>query len=54
MKKFCKNLEMSIKPGIKYFFAFLKEKKKTIIRLVGKTIIFICKTIIELLIDNLF
>ena len=54
MKKFCKIFETFVKPGISNIFAILKEKKKTIIRLVGKFVIFICKTIIELLIDNLF
>lgn len=54
MKKFCRKVEVFFKSGIKKVVAFCRENKKSIVRLVGKFVIYVCKTIIELFFDNLF
>ena len=54
MKRFCRKVKVFFKSGIKTVVAFCRSNKKSIIRLVGKFVIYVCKTIIELLLDNLF
>jgi hypothetical protein len=53
MRKFCRKVKVFFKSGIKTVVAFCRKYKKTIIRLVGKFVIYVCKTIIELFLDNL-
>lgn len=53
MKEFCRKVKVFFKSGIESVIAFCKKNKKTIIRLVGKLVIYICKTIIELFLDDL-
>lgn len=54
MKAFCKNVKVFFKSGIDSVVAFCRKNKKAIIRLVGKLVIYICKTIIELFLDGRF
>lgn len=54
MKEFCRKVKEFFKSGIKKIVEFCKENKKSIIKLVGKFVIYACKTIIELILDNLF
>ena len=54
MKKFCRKVKVFFKSGIKSAVAFCRKNKKTIARLVGKFVIHVCKTVIELFLDNLF
>lgn len=53
MREFCRKVKVFFKSGIESVVAFCKKNKKTIIRLVGKLVIYICKTVIELFLDNL-
>lgn len=53
MRKFCRKVKVFFKSGIESVIAFCKKNKKTIIRLVGKLVIYICKTVIELFLDGL-
>lgn len=53
MREFCRKVKVFFKSGIESVVAFCKKNKKTIIRLVGKLVIYICKTVIELLLDDL-
>lgn len=53
MREFCRKVKVFFKSGIESVIAFCKENKKTIIRLVGKLVIYICKTVIELFLDDL-
>jgi len=53
MKEFCRKVKVFFKSGIESVIAFCKKNKKTIIRLVGKLVIYICKTVIELFLDDL-
>lgn len=53
MIEFCRKVKVFFKSGIESVVAFCKKNKKTIIRLVGKLVIYICKTVIELLLDDL-
>ena len=54
MKEFCRKVKVFFKYGIKKVVVFCKENKKSIIRLLGKLVVYICKTIIESILDNLF
>lgn len=54
MKKFCVKVKEFFKSGIRRVTAFCKKNKKAIIRLAGKIVIYICKTIIETFIDSKF
>lgn len=54
MIQFCRRVKAFFKSGISSVFAFCKQNKKSIIRLVGKFVIYVCKTVIELFLDNLF
>ncbi len=54
MREFCRKVKVFFKSGIESVIAFCKKNKKTIIRLVGKLVIYICKTVIELFLDDLF
>ena len=54
MKAFCKKVKAFFKSGIGKIFAFCKKNNKTIIRLLGKLVIYVCKTIIELFLDSRF
>ncbi len=54
MKKFCKKVKEFFKSGIKRLTAFCEKNKKAIFRLAGKIVIYICKTIIEKIIDSIF
>ena len=54
MRQFCRRVKACFKSGISSVFAFCKQNKKSIIRLVGKFVIYVCKTVIELFLDNLF
>ncbi len=53
MKKFCRKVKAFFKFGIKKVVAFCRKNKDTILRLVGKFVIYVCKTIIEFILDNL-
>lgn len=53
MRKFCRKVKVFFKSGIESVIAFCKKNKITIIRLVGKLVIYICKTVIELFLDDL-
>lgn len=53
MREFCRKVKVFFKSGIESVIAFCKKNKKTIIRLVGKLVIYICKTVIELFLDDL-
>lgn len=53
MREFCGKVKVFFKSGIESVIAFCKKNKKTIIRLVGKLVIYICKTVIELFLDDL-
>lgn len=53
MREFCRKVKVFFKSGIEAVIAFCKKNKKTIIRLVGKLVIYICKTVIELFLDDL-
>ena len=53
MRAFCRKVKVFFKSGIETVSAFCKKNKKTIIRLVGKLVIYICKTVIELFLDDL-
>lgn len=52
MRTFCKKVKVFFKSGIDRLVAFCRENKKAIIRLVGKLVIYVCKTIIELFLDG--
>lgn len=54
MRKFCGKVKVFFKSGIESVIAFCKKNKKKIIKLVGKLVIYICKTVIELFLDDLF
>ena len=54
MKEFCRKVKEFFKSGVKSVVAFCKKNKSTIVRLVGKFVIYICKTGIELFLDDLF
>lgn len=54
MKEFCRKVKVFFTSGIDKVVVFCTRNKKTIIRLVGKFVIYICKTIIELFLDNFF
>ena len=54
MRKFCGKVKAFFKSGIESVIAFCKKNKKKIIKLVGKLVIYICKTVIELFLDDLF
>ena len=53
MREFCRKVKVFFKSGIESVIAFCKKNKKTIIRLIGKLVIYICKTVIELFLDDL-
>jgi hypothetical protein len=53
MREFCRKVKVFFKSGIESVIAFCRKNKKTIIRLVGKLVIYICKTVIELFLDDL-
>ena len=53
MKEFCRKVKAFFKSGIKSVAAFCRKNKKAIVRLVGKFVIYVCKTIIELYLDNM-
>lgn len=54
MKQFCRRVKEFFKSGINSVIAFCKQNKKSIIRLVGKFVVYVCKTVIELFLDNLY
>ena len=54
MRMFCKNVKVFFKSGIDSLAAFCRENKKVIVRSVGKLVIYVCKTIIELFLDSRF
>jgi hypothetical protein len=47
MKKFCGKVKVFFKSGIRKVIALCKDNRKTIIRLVGKFVIYLCKLVIE-------
>ena len=49
MRKEAKDM---FKSGIENVVAFCKKHKSTIARLAGKFVIYVCKTVIEYLLDN--
>jgi len=53
MREFCRKVKVFFKSGIESVIAFCKKNKKTVIRLIGKLVIYICKTVIELFLDDL-
>lgn len=54
MKEFCRKVKVFFKSGIETVKALCRKNKKSIVRLVGKFVIYVCKTIIELFLDDLF
>ena len=54
MIEFCGKVKVFFKSGIETVVAFCRNNKKSIVRLVGKFVIYVCKAIIELILDNLF
>lgn len=54
MRTFCKKVKVFFKSGIDSHAVFCRENKKVIVRLVGKLVIYVCKTIIELFLDGRF
>lgn len=54
MNEFCRKVKEFFKSGIESVIAFCKKSKSTIVRLVGKFVIYVCKTVIELFLDDLF
>lgn len=53
MKKFCRKVKVFFKSGITKLIVFYSLNKETIIRLIGKLVIYICKTTIEFMLDNM-
>ena len=53
MRQFCRKVKAFFKSGVESVVAFCKENKSTIIRLVGRFVVYVCKTIIELFLDSL-
>jgi len=53
MNVFCRKVKAFFKSGIELMILFCKRNKTTIVRLVGKFVIFICKTVIESFLDDL-
>lgn len=53
MKKFCRKVKAFFKSGIKSTVVFCRKNKSTIARLVGKFVIYLCKTVIESFFDEL-
>lgn len=49
---FCRKVKAFFKTGIENVVAFCKKHKSTIARLAGKFVIYVCKTVIEYLLDN--
>lgn len=49
---FCRKVKAFFKSGIENVVAFCKKHKSTIARLAGKFVIYVCKTVIEYLLDN--
>ena len=49
---FCRKVKAFFKSGIENVVAFCKKHKSTIPRLAGKFVIYVCKTVIEYLLDN--
>ena len=52
MKKQCMKVKALFKSGIIRVIAFLKDNRNSILKLMGKLIIEVCKIIIELLIEG--
>lgn len=53
MNKFCRKVKAFFKSGINKVIEFCRVNKNTIIRLVGKLVIYTCKTIIEIMFDDI-
>ena len=53
MRQFCRKVKVFFKSGVESVVAFCKENKSTIIRLVGRFVVYVCKTIIELFLGSL-
>lgn len=53
MRRFCRIVKVFFKSGIITVEAFIKRNKKLIIILIGKFVIFVCKTVIESFIHDL-
>jgi len=54
MKDFTRKVKVFFKSGIRQVHSFFEKHKKSMIKKIGKVVIFIIKTIIESIIDNLF
>jgi len=54
MKDFTRKVKVFFKSGIEQVVSFFKKNKKSIIKNVGKVVIFFAKTIIESIIRDLF
>ena len=54
MKDFARKVKVSFKSGVRQVLSFIKENKKSIVKKVGKFVIFVLKTIIESVISDLF
>ena len=48
----CRKVKVFFKSGIENVVTFCKKYKSTIARLAGKFVIYVCKTVIEYLLDN--
>ena len=49
---FCRKVKVFFKSVIENVVTFCKKYKSTIARLAGKFVIYVCKTVIEYLLDN--
>lgn len=54
MKDFARKVKVFFKSGVRQVLSFIKENKKSMVKKVGKFVIFVLKTIIESVISDLF
>lgn len=54
MRDFTKKVKAFFKSGIRQVLVFVKENSETIVKSIGKVIVFLAKSIIESFIDSLF
>lgn len=54
MKDFTQKVKALFKSGIRQVLLYVKKNSKTVVKTIGKAIVFLAKTIIESFIDNLF
>ncbi len=54
MKQFFLRIKAFLKSGISKMVSYGRKNKKAIFRLLGKLVIYVCKTIIELFLNGRF